>query len=82
MKQIQLTGKRHVLDPAAWRDFCHEAMPAEGAGEVPLKVTGWSRRGIWTRIEALYPNGGRLSLQLNSVGVVTDCTAFRTDDHG
>lgn len=74
MKQLRTTTKRHVLKPADMQAVLEEMLPV-GEGKPPLKVVGWTRRGVWTRLQADYPNGVVLTAHFDRNGAVSSCKA-------
>lgn len=78
MKQMRLNSRRHRLDPAEMAPACAELSPC-GEGAVPLRVTGWTnRKRVWTRMEAVYPNGWVLNVYFDQTGKVSSCTSSYT----
>lgn len=52
----------------------HEISPV-GGGALPTRVIGWSRRGVFTRAQADYPNGWGLTIYFDKAGKVSSWTA-------
>lgn len=74
MKQHLTTTRRHKLDPKALQPLLHEVLPV-GEGALPTAVVGWTRKGMWTRLQADYPNGTGLTVHFDHNGKVSSAKA-------
>ncbi len=74
MKQQGSSTKRFVLDARELQPVLHEISPV-GDGAVPTRVIGWQRRGVFTRVQADYPNRWGLTIYFDKVGKVSSWTA-------
>lgn len=74
MKQDIHTNKRYTLDPKQSARFLAEVSPC-GGGEMPAQVVGWSRKGLWKRMKATYPNGWELIVYFDRAERVSSWTA-------
>lgn len=74
MKQLRTSTRRHQLDPKQYQQLLEELLPI-GGGEAPDRIVGWTRKGVWTRIQADYPNGFRLTVYFDKYGDVSSCKA-------
>ena len=74
MRQVQSSTRRHELKPADMQLFLAELLPV-GEGALPLQVVGWTRRGVWTRMRADYPNGTVLTVSFDRTGAVSSAEA-------
>lgn len=63
-----------MLNAQEVQPVLHELSPV-GDGAVPTRVIGWSRRGVFTRAQADYPNGWGLTIYFDKAGKVSSWTA-------
>lgn len=74
MKQQSSSTKRVVLNARDIHPVLDEISPV-GGGALPSKVVGWHRLGVFTRVQADYPNGWGLTIYLDKVGKVSSWKA-------
>lgn len=74
MKQIRSATKRHQLDPKQYQALLEQLLPV-GDGAAPDRVAGWTRKGVWARLQADYPNGFGLTVFFDKYGDVSSCKA-------
>jgi len=70
VKQLRLQYKRHVLKPREWHEAVYGMLPIVGS-DLPTRVIGWTKNGIWSRIEATYPNGGVANIYFKADGTLS-----------